>query len=157
MATLADELLADFDDSGSDGEGQQNGDFMDDDEDGTSKSNGLIRANNDGMGMDLDGDEDDGGDGDEEMSGMVMDGEDDEEEAKAKVEKMKLGNVEDVRSVARLMKQLEPILEVSNPQACHLKKFGLHSMFIALTVSDYRKSHTTKTYRQRNQPLTLAR
>ncbi len=36
----------------------------------------------------------------------------DEEDAKAKVEKMRLGGVNDVRNVANLMKTLEPILEV---------------------------------------------
>ena len=37
---------------------------------------------------------------------------DDEEARKAKVEKMHLGGVDDVRSVAGLMKVLEPVLEV---------------------------------------------
>ncbi|KFY08856.1 hypothetical protein V491_08403 [Pseudogymnoascus sp. VKM F-3775] len=40
---------------------------------------------------------------------------DDEEVTKAKVEKMQLGGVDDVRSVAGLMKTLEPVLEVSTP------------------------------------------
>ena len=40
---------------------------------------------------------------------------DDEEATKAKVEKMQLGGVDDVRSVAGLMKTLEPVLEVSTP------------------------------------------
>ena len=37
----------------------------------------------------------------------------DEEETKAKIEKMQLGGVDDVRSVAGLMRTLEPVLEVS--------------------------------------------
>jgi U4/U6 small nuclear ribonucleoprotein PRP31 len=40
---------------------------------------------------------------------------DDEEDTKAKVEKMRLGTVRDVRSVAGLMKTLQPVLEVSHP------------------------------------------
>ncbi|KAK5175953.1 U4/U6-U5 snRNP complex subunit prp31, partial [Cryomyces antarcticus] len=35
----------------------------------------------------------------------------DEEEAKARIEKMQLGGVSDVRSVASLMKTLEPVME----------------------------------------------
>ena len=63
-------------------------------------------------------------DEDEEMSGVADTGADveDEEETKAKVEKMELGAVDDVRSVARLMKTLEPVLEVSTflifPSTC---------------------------------------
>ena len=54
-------------------------------------------------------------DEDEEMVGAQISELDveDEEEAKAKVEKMQLGGVDDVRSVAGLMKTLEPVLEVS--------------------------------------------
>jgi hypothetical protein len=48
------------------------------------------------------------------MDDTVKDVED-EEETKAKVEKMQLGGVDDVRSVAGLMKSLEPVLEVSTP------------------------------------------
>ena len=49
----------------------------------------------------------------------------DEEETKAKVEKMELGGVDDVRSVAKLMKTLEPVLEVSTsyfPPSTTLRK-----------------------------------
>jgi hypothetical protein len=65
--------------------------------------------------MELDGDEEEV-DEDEDMTGMnngTIDALDDEEEAMAKVEKMQLGAVKDVRSVAGLMKTLEPVLEVS--------------------------------------------
>jgi U4/U6 small nuclear ribonucleoprotein PRP31 len=47
------------------------------------------------------------------MNGVEKDVED-EDEAKARVEKMQLGGVDDVRSVASLMKTLEPVIEVSN-------------------------------------------
>jgi U4/U6 small nuclear ribonucleoprotein PRP31 len=64
--------------------------------------------------MELDGDEEEV-DEDADMAGVndtAVDVED-EEETKAKVEKMELGGVDDVRSVAKLMKTLEPVLEVS--------------------------------------------
>lgn len=71
--------------------------------------------------MELDDDEEADGDGDEDMGSMGLPAvhggseladDDDEEARKAKVEKMQLGNVDDVRSVAGLMKVLEPVLEV---------------------------------------------
>jgi U4/U6 small nuclear ribonucleoprotein PRP31 len=106
MSTLADELLQDFEDSGSEGEEQQNDGLFPDDESSATK-NGLNA-------MELDGDEEDVEE-DEEMAGMneVAKDVEDEEETKAKVEKMQLGGVDDVRSVAGLMKTLEPVLQVS--------------------------------------------
>jgi hypothetical protein len=103
MSTLADELLNDFEDSGSEGE------QVEDEEASAGAQNG----------MELDGDEEDV---DEEMGEV-----EDEEEAKAKVEKMQLGHVNDVRSVAGLMKILEPVLEVSpqSPLRLHVYKIGL--------------------------------
>jgi len=110
MSTLADELLNDFEDSGSEGEGekeeQENGGLFPDNE---NRASHLIKENG---GMELDGDEEDV---DEEMAEMnTKDDIEDEEETKAKVEKMHLGDVDDVRSVAGLMKKLEPILKVSD-------------------------------------------
>ncbi|KAL9123760.1 MAG: hypothetical protein Q9217_006843 [Psora testacea] len=110
MSTLADELLNDFEDSGSEsGEENQNGILED----------GPTPPATDGAGPDgsmvLDGDEEDV---DEEDDAIARNGSkdpviiaDDEEEAKAKVEKMQLGGVSDVRNVAGLMKTLEPVLE----------------------------------------------
>lgn len=95
MSSLAEELLQDFEDSGSD--------------DHDEGQNGT---------MEIDGDEEGFGDEDEKMgngddaNGATIEA-DDEEEAKAKVEKMDLGHVDDVRSVAGLMKTLEPVLQVS--------------------------------------------
>ena len=114
MSTLADELLNDFEDSGSEGDGDQHDGFL---QDGPS----LPAANGhhapEGS-MVLDGDEENV-DSDDEMEGAQGDGAvadvEDEEEAKAKVEKMQLGGVNDVRSVAGLMKTLEPVLEVCTP------------------------------------------
>ncbi|KAG4417371.1 hypothetical protein IFR04_009512 [Cadophora malorum] len=111
MSTLADELLQDFEDSGSEGEGQNEGLFPDN-EDAKDGLNGNAPYSGANGSMELDGDEEEV-DEDEEMSGVADTGADveDEEETKAKVEKMELGAVDDVRSVARLMKTLEPVLE----------------------------------------------
>ncbi|TDZ61982.1 U4/U6 small nuclear ribonucleoprotein Prp31 [Colletotrichum trifolii] len=117
MATLADELLNDFEDSGPEAEETQ----QDDDILGLNdapQSNNSRKASND---MDLDGDESEPGDEDEDMEGVPKDTIepiDDAEDAKAKVEKMQLGGVSDVRSVASLMKTLEPVLEkIANYQS----------------------------------------
>ncbi len=111
MSTLVDELLNDFEDSGSEREeGQQDG-FL---QDGASPPATNGRPHPPGGSMILDGDEEEVED--EEMDGGPVDGGavdvEDEEEAKAKVEKMQLGGVNDVRSVAGLMKTLEPVLQV---------------------------------------------
>jgi U4/U6 small nuclear ribonucleoprotein PRP31 len=130
MSTLADELLQDFEDSGSEGEELENGNLFNDDSGLNGPAPNFSRA--DSGGMELDGDEEEVDEGDEDMAGMnngTINALDDEEEAKAKVEKMHLGAVDDVRSVAGLMKTLEPVLEVSILQKKNLPpvKFkGLH-------------------------------
>ncbi|MCJ1312984.1 U4/U6-U5 snRNP complex subunit prp31 [Agyrium rufum] len=110
MSTLADELLNDFEDSGSEGE-RENGHKFHDDE-APETSNGYDH------GQDFDMEADPGSEVDEEVADEErikkeegLEGYDDEEEAKAKIEKMQLGGVNDVRSVAGLMKKLEPVLE----------------------------------------------
>ncbi|CAG8972632.1 hypothetical protein HYALB_00005401 [Hymenoscyphus albidus] len=110
MSTLADELLQDFEDSGSEG-GDQKDEGLFPNDDGPKDNNTQTLGAN-GEGMELDGDEEEVVE-DEAMGGMNDSGVDveDEEETKAKVEKMELGGVDDVRSVARLMKTLEPVLE----------------------------------------------
>ena len=112
--SLAAELLADFDDD--------NEDQTSDNELGSSlapEHNGLLRARSKGddSGMDIDEDEEeDQDDEDADMGGVVdtadLDANDDAEARKSKVEKLQLGGVDDVRSVAGLMKILEPVLEV---------------------------------------------
>lgn len=124
MSTLADELLNDFEDSGSDGEGDHQSSFLHDTltQPATALTNGhqhgATYSDSAGvMVLDVDEEEDDE---DEEMVDGGATGPDtienaeDEEEAKAKVEKMQLGGVNDVRNVAGLMKTLEPILEVGS-------------------------------------------
>lgn len=115
-SSLAADLLADFNESENDddGFGAENGVSH------SPETNGPHTKLRDLM--ELDGDEEEDGDGDEDMGsrgppavhgGSELADDDDEEARKAKVEKMQLGNVDDVRSVAGLMKVLEPVLEVS--------------------------------------------
>lgn len=122
MSTLADELLNDFEDSGSEGEADRQNGFLQDAPSSPASSVTVGRrqstyANGSAGVMVRDVDEEDD-DEDEEMangdtlaSGTLEDAED-EEEAKAKVEKMQLGGINDVRNVAGLMKTLEPVLQV---------------------------------------------
>ncbi|KAL0261270.1 U4/U6-U5 snRNP complex subunit prp31 [Diplodia seriata] len=118
MATLADELLNDFEDSGDENEEQH---------DETPQDDGVAslfpadtpaqqpKAGGEEGGMDLDGDEEEAEDDEELMEGaaakQARDAPEEEEEVKARVEKMQLGNVSDVRSVAGLMKTLQPVLD----------------------------------------------
>lgn len=126
MSTLADELLNDFEDSGSEGENEQKSSFLNGETsspapdlvNGHGQRSGTTKPNG---GMELDDDEEDVDSQDEEMSnggsvnGDTLADADDEEAAKAKVEKMRLSGVNDVRSVAGLMKSLEPVLQVGAP------------------------------------------
>ncbi|OBT54788.1 hypothetical protein VE04_05620 [Pseudogymnoascus sp. 24MN13] len=107
MSTLADELLNDFEDSGSEGEAETENGGLFPEADGHAPT-----TNGNGETMELDGDEEEMEE-DEGMTGAgnAIDVMDDEEATKAKVEKMQLGGVDDVRSVAGLMKTLEPVLE----------------------------------------------
>ena len=101
MSTLADDLLNDFEDSGSEN---------DDNHDGEENGHAEPGSENDEFGI-RDGDL-----AEEEEEAARMKVEDaDEEDPKARVEKMKFGAVADVRSIAGLMKTLQPVLEVSLP------------------------------------------
>ncbi|KAK5987639.1 U4/U6 small nuclear ribonucleoprotein Prp31 [Cladobotryum mycophilum] len=98
MSTVVDDLLNDFGSSGDEAE--------------TLENDGLIpteKPSGDRDAMDVDGDDGNGDGSDDEQNG-IKDVED-AEATKAKVEKMQLGAVKDVRSVASLMQTLEPILE----------------------------------------------
>ena len=116
MATLADELLNDFEDSGSEDGNRQNN-FLGDDDQEQSNGHALNNEVSDAQTkMELDGDEEELEDAEEELAAQngarSLDDIPDEEETKVRVEKMKLGGVGDVRSVAVLMKTLQPVLEV---------------------------------------------
>lgn len=131
MTTVAAELLNDFEDSGSEQEEEQNDDQF---TAGDVSSEGLNGLKRDGdikqetFGMELDGDEEELDDADTNggvPSHLKMEDAEDEEETKARVEKMELKTVSDVRSVAGLMKQLQPVMEVSQSQPQHLSNMSL--------------------------------
>lgn len=114
MSTVADELLNDFGSSGDEAEENDNDGLVNDEP----------QENGDHDVMDVDGDQE--GSDDEEGNDMKEMG--DAEATKAKVEKMQLGAVKDVRSVASLMQTLEPVLEVSIPlPSPNLRRRRLHS------------------------------
>jgi U4/U6 small nuclear ribonucleoprotein PRP31 len=125
MSTLADELLQDFEDT----DGSEAGDEQQDD--GFLNGGRSLRD----VGMDGDDSEDEEKDVDMDApDGDVVQTTDDPEEAKAKVEKMQLGGVRDVRSVAGLMKTLEPVLEVSIP--CELSvRLKFDKTFTSISVN----------------------
>lgn len=125
MSTLADELLNDFEDSGSEGEADRRNGFLHDEPSSpppsATRQSSTLNSSTEGIVMDVDEEEDDDEDDDMELGNggsRVSDSvepAEDEEEAKAKVEKMHLGGVSDVRNVAGLMRTLEPVLEVGYP------------------------------------------
>ncbi|ROT37013.1 Nop domain-containing protein [Sodiomyces alkalinus F11] len=106
MSTLADELLQDFEDSGSDAE-----DVPHDDSRELAGANGESEPHDKAF-MDMDVDGQDGPEEEQENgSGHTVAFVEDAQTAKEKVEKMQFGAVNDVRSVASLMQSLEPVLE----------------------------------------------
>ncbi|KAK3720422.1 U4/U6-U5 snRNP complex subunit prp31 [Vermiconidia calcicola] len=111
MTTIADELLNDFEDTGSENEEEERDDGLFGE---SSDANGASSIKHENEGMWLDGDEE--APEEEDLEGgapshLKMEGAEDEAETKARVEKMELKTVSDVRSVAGLMKQLEPVIE----------------------------------------------
>ena len=161
MSTLADELLNDFEDSGSDGGEEGQDGFL---QNGQSPpaTNGHAHAPEGSM--ILDGDEEEMDDDEDMDAGSAQapaaDVED-EEEAKAKVEKMQLGGVNDVRSVAGLMKTLEPVLQVCDLLSFH--RFYGRAWFtscvdVALTfLVASRKSPIIKIFHLVPRPHSLVR
>jgi U4/U6 small nuclear ribonucleoprotein PRP31 len=103
MATLADELLNDFEDSGSEAEGRDA--FVP--EDGGVPEDGPPKEQ-----VELDGEMEEEAE-EEAEAREKLEADAGEEDAKTKVEKMQLAAVPDIRNVARLMKTLQPILDVS--------------------------------------------
>ncbi|KAK1757609.1 hypothetical protein QBC47DRAFT_376492 [Echria macrotheca] len=102
MATLADELLQDFEDSGSEaGEDHDDGLF----------DAGLSNGAHSGGDVLMEEYKDDDDEDSEMADGANGESPGDGEDAKAKIEKMQLGDVRDVRAVAGLMDQLTPVLE----------------------------------------------
>lgn len=113
MATIAEELLNDFGDSGSEHEDDGNNENGNSFQISDLGSTDHLRADA-GSGdeaMDVEEGEEVAGDGETVPSHLKPDGPEEPEEAKARVEKMELHKIGDVRSVAGLMRQLEPVLE----------------------------------------------
>jgi U4/U6 small nuclear ribonucleoprotein PRP31 len=132
-SSLAADLLADFNDT--DEEDLNENGTSDISQDLSDQPNGHRSRSHDFM--ELDGDEEADEDEDEKMTGVGREEEgkkapgdlsidDDEETTKAKVEGMHLAGVDDVRSVAGLMKKLEPVL-----RACHPSMLLLRSLLTA--------------------------
>ncbi|KAM0722878.1 hypothetical protein Q7P37_001076 [Cladosporium fusiforme] len=114
MTTVAEDLLNDFESGDENDEDQQNGELFADH--GYSEEDGAFKpsAAPNGDHMELEGDEERQDEEDPNVaapSHLKMEDAEDEEEAKARIEKMQLANVADVRSVAGLMRQLEPVIE----------------------------------------------
>ena len=109
MTTLADELLADLMEDGSDIDEQDEGSEFP--ENGDSEAPKISEMDDD--------DEHDEAMAEADLRDAAAAGKsavaeaEDEEEAKARVEKINFAAVNDVRSVAGLMKSLKPVLEVS--------------------------------------------
>ncbi|KAF3061857.1 U4/U6 small nuclear ribonucleoprotein Prp31 [Daldinia childiae] len=123
MSTLAEELLQDFEDSGSENGEEQNDTGLD--LDGPAIGPPASHDDND---MVLDGDEEEP-DEDEEMGGVsAAEPAEDEEATKAKVEKMQLGGVKDIRKVTTVMDRLDPLLkDIAHYQS---KPLTLHTINI---------------------------
>ena len=119
MTTIADELLNDFEDSGSENEEEQTEELFT--QNTTAEAEITDGTSNfdygGGGGMILDGDEEEPDEEgiDSAPSHLKIEDGEDEEETKARVEKMELKTVSDVRSVAGLMKQLDPVTQVGLP------------------------------------------
>jgi U4/U6 small nuclear ribonucleoprotein PRP31 len=136
MTTIADELLNDFEDSGSEQEEERPGDLLGE-TDGLPGANGVAGVKQENGGMELEDDEEEPEDADIDggvPAHLKMEDGEDEEETKARVEKLELKAVSDVRSVAGLMKQLEPVIEVSPPN-------NPHPVFESSLFTSFRNSH----------------
>lgn len=142
MSSYADELLDDFGDDFGEEQGNDDDFFTDEGlANGAQVDTDMVEARDEG-----DGNED-ADMIDEEAAAAA----EDEAEAKAKIEKMNLGAVRDVRTVAGLMKTLKPVLEVSSTHTRLCPNSGkclhLYLGTIALTacLERCRKSHITKS------------
>ncbi|KAF1810349.1 Prp31 C terminal domain-containing protein [Eremomyces bilateralis CBS 781.70] len=107
MASLADELLQDFGDDGSDQEEEQAGGFEQDGGDDTAGGANAV------PGMELDGDEEEIEDADAMMEDVEQDDAKRAEfhEQAAKANAAELSDVRDAKDIAALMKTLPPVME----------------------------------------------
>ena len=137
MTTVAEDLLNDFEDSGNEEEDEQrNGDlfadqgYSDVQNEGVEQADAVTSLQPSANGsMESDGDEeapDEADIGGSAPTHIKQEVEEDAEETKARVEKMELKGVGDVRSVAGLMKTLQPVLDVSLPAHPRCLHIHLH-------------------------------
>ncbi|KAK4128331.1 Nop domain-containing protein [Parathielavia appendiculata] len=112
MSTLADELLQDFEGSGSEAGGDEHDDglFGEAGLSGGAQTNGGDTAMEELRDEDLD-EADENADMMDGLEGGTAPALEDDDGAKARIEKMQLAGVRDVRTVAGLMKTLTPVLE----------------------------------------------
>lgn len=111
MSTVADDLLNDFGSSGDEAEELETDGLV-----LPEKAEKKVNGDRDAMDVDDDDDNEEASDDEGAAAGAgagALNDMEDAEATKAKVEKMQLGAVKDVRSVASLMQTLEPVLEVS--------------------------------------------
>lgn len=107
MSTVHEDLLNDFGSSGDEAdEGDGNDLRLNDDADANGDGGDSMDVDAPGRDGDKNDDDDDAKNDGADVHDIV-----DDEAARDKIEKMQLGNVKDVRSVASLMQKLEPILE----------------------------------------------
>jgi U4/U6 small nuclear ribonucleoprotein PRP31 len=126
MSTVAEDLLNDFGSSGDEAEEEHNDGLIKDE--ATSGNRDAMELDGD---FNADADVKDGEDSENERNNR-----EDSEARKVKVEKMQLGGVKDVQSVASLMRTLEPILEVSTihspiPQPLQRSRLGGRFVYIS--------------------------
>ncbi|KAH8884045.1 Prp31 C terminal domain-containing protein [Thozetella sp. PMI_491] len=138
MSTLADELLQDFEDSGSEAGDDQQDNLLGNglDANGWRPDGAPIETNDADVEEEEDQDEEMGG-----VDGTELNPTDDPEETKAKVEKMQLRGVRDVRAVAGLMKTLGPVLQKiteyqSQPAQANIGNIEDHPEYDLLTQAN---------------------
>lgn len=134
MATLADELLNDFEDSGDENNDNENGfDYGEDAQNGDANKNQQQEGIEVDANVDVMSDDDAAAD-EAEIARIKAEAENDDDGSdedevvqRSKVEKMRLGGVSDVRSVAGLMKTLQPVLDqISHYQSLPPEKRTTH-------------------------------
>ncbi|KAK5634746.1 hypothetical protein RRF57_010459 [Xylaria bambusicola] len=156
MSTLVDELLQDFEDSGSENSDAQNDARLQLDDDTALSPKGDREQDGDMM---LDGDEEEEPDRDEYMGGLddsIVNAMEDQDAAKARVEKMQLANVSDVRKVTNVMDRLDPLLKVSLSSLYRLIRMCVFTSFCSSIRPDRFAGLLQDISRFQSKPLSQA-
>ncbi|PTB80897.1 hypothetical protein M440DRAFT_1459264 [Trichoderma longibrachiatum ATCC 18648] len=136
MSTVADDLLNDFGSSGDEAEELETDGLV-----LPEKAEKKVNGDRDAMDVDDDDDNEEASDDEGAAAGAgagALNDMEDAEATKAKVEKMQLGAVKDVRSVASLMQTLEPVLERGGRRARKAKE--------ALAMTELRKAQNRMAF-----------